>query len=89
MDFQEFLSLMVKRMWEVDKDEELREAFKIYDKDGNGLISADELRKVMANLGETLMEEQIEEMIKEADVDGDGHINYSGKLINMSCHYLC
>ena len=80
---------MVKRMWEVDKDEELREAFKIYDKDGNGLISADELRKVMANLGETLTEEQIEEMIKEADVDGDGHINYSGKLINMSCHYLC
>ena len=44
--------------------------------DGNGFISAAELRHVMTNLGEKLSEQEVEEMIREADVDGDGQINY-------------
>ena len=34
----------------------------------------------MSNLGEKLTDEEVEEMIKEADIDGDGMINYDGKL---------
>ncbi len=60
-------------------EEELREAFKVFDKDGNGYISAAELRHVMTNLGEKLTEEEVEEMIREADLDGDGEVNYDGK----------
>ncbi len=41
-----------------------RAAFKIFDKDGNGLISAPELRHVMTNLGETLTNEEVDEMIR-------------------------
>lgn len=48
----------------------------MFDRDGNGLISAAELRHVMTNLGEKLTEEEVDEMIREADIDGDGHINY-------------
>ena len=41
-----------------------------------GFISAAELRHVMTNLGEKLTDEEVDEMIREADVDGDGQINY-------------
>ena len=40
------------------------------------MISGAELRQVMANLVEKLTSEEVDEMIREADVDGDGHINY-------------
>ena len=56
--------------------DELKRAFEIFDKDGNGTISAAELRHVMTNLGEKLTDEEVDEMIREADVDGDGQINY-------------
>merc|ERR1712232_1141497 len=52
------------------------EAFKAFDKDGNGYIDRDELLQTMANLGDQLTDEEIEEMIREADMDGDARINY-------------
>ena len=48
----------------------------MFDRDGSGLITAAELRHVMTNLGEKLEDEEIDEMIREADIDGEGHINY-------------
>ena len=69
IDFPEFLSLMARKMKDTDTEEELVEAFKVFDRDGNGLISAAELRHVMTNLGEKLTDEEVDEMIREADVD--------------------
>ncbi len=76
IDFPEFLNLMARKMQDTDSEEELKEAFKVFDKDGNGFISAAELRHVMTNLGEKLTDEEVDEMIREADVDGDGQVNY-------------
>merc|ERR1711972_519613 len=63
-------------MKDTDSEEEIREAFRVFDKDGNGFISAAELRHVMTNLGEKLTDEEVDEMIREADIDGDGQVNY-------------
>ncbi|CAL9231091.1 unnamed protein product [Arabidopsis halleri] len=76
IDFPEFLNLMARKMKDTDSEEELKEAFRVFDKDQNGFISAAELRHVMTNLGEKLSDEEVDEMIREADVDGDGQINY-------------
>ena len=51
--------------------------------DGNGYISAAELRHVMTNLGEKLTDEEVDEMIREADIDGDGQVNYEGKTLQF------
>uniref|UniRef100_A0A0R0EIV3 EF-hand domain-containing protein n=1 Tax=Glycine max TaxID=3847 RepID=A0A0R0EIV3_SOYBN len=72
IDFPEFLNLMARKMKDTDSEEELKEAFPIR------MVSspAAELRHVMTNLGEKLPDEEVDEMIREADVDGDGQINY-------------
>jgi hypothetical protein len=56
-----------------------REAFRVFDRNGDGYISAPELRLVMTNLGEKLTDEEVDDMIKEADLDGDGVVSYNGK----------
>lgn len=76
IDFPEFLNLMSRKMKDADSEEELMEAFKVFDKEQNGFISAAELRHLMTNLGEKLTAEEVDEMIREADVDGDGQVNY-------------
>lgn len=78
IDFQEFLSLMEKKMKDPkDIEQELRDAFKVFDKDGNGFISAQELRHIMTSLGERLTEEEVDQMIQEADTNGDGQVDYN------------
>lgn len=51
----------------------------MFDKDGNGFISSEELRHVMTNLGEKLTDQEVAEMIREADTNGDGMVDYNGK----------
>ena len=46
IDFPEFLTMMARKMKDTDSEEEIREAFRVFDKDGNGFISAAELRFV-------------------------------------------
>ncbi|CAH1136121.1 unnamed protein product [Ceutorhynchus assimilis] len=76
IEFNEFLQMMSKKMKDADGEEELKEAFKVFDKNNDGLISSLELRHVMTSLGERLSEEEVDDMIKEADLDGDGQVNY-------------
>ena len=49
---------------------------RVFDKNGDGLISSSELRNVMTSLGEKLSNEEVDDMIREADLDGDGMVNY-------------
>jgi calmodulin len=67
---------MAKKMHYNDTEDDMIDAFKVFDKDGNGSISANELKFVLANTGEKLTQEEIEEMIREIDTDGDGYIDY-------------
>lgn len=76
MDFPAFLGMMDRKMKDTDNEEEIRDAFCMFDKDGNGYVSAAELRHVMTRLGEKLSDEKVDEMIRSANTDGDGQVNY-------------
>ncbi|XP_043266504.1 probable calcium-binding protein CML22 [Venturia canescens] len=61
---------------EEQEEQELRDAFRVFDKHNRGYITASDLRAVLQCLGEDLSEEEIEDMIKEVDEDGDGRIDF-------------
>ncbi|KAJ3123441.1 calmodulin-like 3 [Physocladia obscura] len=84
IEFDEFIDLMARKMREVDSEEELRSAFKVFDEDGNGFISAQELRHVMASMGENLSDGDIAAMLNDYDVNGDGQIDYNEFLAMMA-----
>lgn len=58
VDFPEFLSWMARNKKDVDPEEELLDAFRIFDKTNLGMIGANELRHVVKSLGEPLTEEE-------------------------------
>eukprot|EP00800_Vazella_pourtalesii_P023883 TRINITY_DN992_c0_g2_i1.p1 TRINITY_DN992_c0_g2~~TRINITY_DN992_c0_g2_i1.p1 ORF type:complete len:114 (-),score=43.80 TRINITY_DN992_c0_g2_i1:90-431(-) len=76
IEFEEFCKLMSNKRMHVDEDAELKQAFNVFDKDGNGKISKDELRDVMKSLGETMLESELDEMMREADSNGDGEVDF-------------
>ncbi|ETS83025.1 Calmodulin [Pestalotiopsis fici W106-1] len=84
IDFNEFLTMMSHKVEPSDAEKELREAFKVFDRDNSGTISAAELRNVLTSLGENLTDEQIDEMIQSADKDGNGAIDYDEFALLMT-----
>lgn len=79
IEFHEFLLMMARKLKASDGEEEMHHAFKVFDKNDDGFITFDELKRVMCSIGERLTDEEIEDMIKEADLNGDKKIDYKGK----------
>ncbi|KAJ0260598.1 Calcium-binding protein CML24 [Hirschfeldia incana] len=63
---------------------DLKEAFELYDLDGNGRISAKELHSVMKNLGEKCSVQDCRKMISKVDTDGDGCVNFEEFKLMMN-----
>jgi len=74
IDFEEFLSMMTKH--ERKEQDELKQAFEVFDKDGDGTISGKELEIVMKALGEHIDRETIDLMIESVDTDKNGYIDF-------------
>jgi len=74
IDFPEFLDMMTQKMAERDPREEMLKAFRLFDDDETGKISFKNLKRVAKELGENMTDDEIQEMIDEADRDGDGEI---------------
>ncbi|XP_010526084.1 PREDICTED: calmodulin-like protein 4 [Tarenaya hassleriana] len=85
VDMDEFESLYKSIVDQSDKDDDMRDAFDVFDQDGDGFITVEELKSVMGSLGlkqgKTL--EDCKKMIMQVDVDGDGRVNYKEFLQMM------
>merc|ERR1712178_67520 len=75
IDFDEFMMMMTAKMAEKDSREEIIKAFRLFDDDQTGKITFKNLKRVAKELGENMTDEELQEMIDEADRDADGEIN--------------
>ena len=72
VDYDEFIQMMTQASVKpASDDEEIKKTFKIFDIDGNGYISAEEIKLTMINLGENLTDEEVSNMIRTADKNGE------------------
>merc|ERR1711948_230638 len=72
IEFGEFLEVMCAKITDKNTMEEIDRVFKLFDKDRNGTLEADDLSRVCKELGEEMSEEDVREVIQRADLDGDG-----------------
>ncbi|VDP14399.1 unnamed protein product [Heligmosomoides polygyrus] len=79
IEIDEFLQALRKQLLNPREERELREVFSVFDKNGDGMISVDDLVVVMQSLGQKLSEADAQEMIREGDVDRDGLISFHGQ----------
>merc|ERR1712018_346429 len=86
IEFDEFISMMKKKASEIDGEADLKEAFKIFDRDKDGYISMKELKKVCSMLGTMLTKEELDEFMAEADADGNGKLDYD-EFVKMLLQY--
>merc|ERR1712022_54625 len=73
VEFEEFLEMMEGKMAGKDPVEEMKKAFKLYDKDGKGKITIDDMKRVGKELGEALSEDELQAILDESDRDGNAH----------------
>ena len=75
IDFDEFLDLMTARMGDTDSKEDIQKVFNLFDDDKTGFITLQNLKRVAKELGETMSDAELLEMIERADTDQDGQIS--------------
>lgn len=83
VEFPEFCKLMYKKISDSDTENELKETFRVFSKDNEGCITAEELKFVLTHLPGKVTYKEIDEMIKTVDKNGDGKINYSEFRVMM------
>merc|ERR1712050_224391 len=74
LDFNEFLEIMTAKMNEKDSKEQIQKAFQLF-KGPSGKISFEDLKSVAIELGEMMSDEELKEMIREADKDEDNEVS--------------
>ena len=74
--FEEFLILMHSRLKKEDIENELNEAFNAYDKNGKGVISVKEFKRIINTLGDKICDEEVDEIIQKVDPKNKGYIDY-------------
>lgn len=75
IDFVEFLEMMTAKMSERDSREEILKAFRLFDDDDTGKITLKNLQRVAKEIGENMTDDELMEMIEEADRDNDHEID--------------
>lgn len=77
LDFSEFTIMMKDKLSGEDMEQEIKQAFRVFDRNGDGYISKSEFKHCMMHFGEKFTDDEVEEMMAEADANNDGKIDYT------------
>ena len=75
ISFEEFVSLLCNTIHDSETEDKTLEAFRVFDKDGQGVIKVSELKRIMLTLGEPITDEECEALIEICKAE-DGLIEY-------------
>jgi len=81
--FDEFLKMMTHKILNKDPKEDMLKAFRLFDDDSTGFVTFKNLKRVAKETNQTLDDTELEEMLTDADKDGDGQLNEEEWLIMM------
>lgn len=76
IDFEEFMEVITSKLGNKETREGIQRIFNLFDDDKTGAISLKNLKRVSKELGETLTDEELRDMIDRADSKGDGEISF-------------
>jgi len=76
INFNDFVNMMARRKRDPDDEDDVQQAFRLFDQDKDGFISPAELRAVLASLGEKVSDSELADIIRDADKDKDGKLNF-------------
>ena len=75
IEFNEFFAIMQAKMASMDPSEMVNIAFDSFDNDGDKAIGPEDLLKVLQDMGETVTQDEVDELIRVADLDRDGKLS--------------
>ncbi|CAF3899409.1 unnamed protein product [Rotaria sp. Silwood2] len=81
VDFDEFLALVAKITKEAEDERELREVFRVFDKNSRGVIDVADLKMIFKALDPDMPDDEVEQIISEVDEDGSGTVDYEGSYL--------
>lgn len=88
MNFDGFTNIASHFLEEEDSEamqQELKEAFRLYDREGNGYITTNTLKEILAALDDKLSSSDLDGIIAEIDTDGSGTVDFDGTYTNNIC----
>lgn len=83
-DFEQFLEITSNVLRDTSDEDQLREAFRVFDKEGNGFISVSELRHFLMNIGDKMTEDEFMEMVRLTEINDDGEIQYEPLVLLLT-----
>jgi len=88
IDLNEFITVMKRKAQDTEANDVVKATFDMFDVDGSGALSYDELRDVLHHLGEKMSPEEVTRLIEAADTDKSGDVNVK-EFMNLCFNRLC
>jgi len=81
VDVQNLCQVIAHRMpQQKTSPDDLRDAFEVFDRQGNGMVYVSDLKHSLTTLGERLTDEELDELVRECDQDGEGQVNFEDMI---------